>query len=293
MKRRDEVLVGVLMTVAILVAIMGSIWLTRGSFRQGYPLYAVFPWGAGLKQGQPVLLAGVAVGYVDDVELRREGTLLVSLRVHDDHEIPLGTTARVQAFGIFGDMVIALLPAGPHPDSFQPGDTIPAGAPEPTVADLITRADSVARSVQAITTSMEASLVQAGAIAELHRTIANTNRFITQLNTLAAEQSRQFGTAMTSLNRTLAAVDSAAVDSTVRNAQSVTQNLAQLTADFETTRSRLDSVLAKVEGGSGSMALLLNDPGLYNDARMLLTRLDSLTADFKANPRRYINLSIF
>ena len=41
------------------------------------------------------------------------------------------------------------------------------------------------------------------------------------------------------------------------------------------------------------VALLLNDPGLYNDLRRVLTRVDSLTADFKKNPKRYINLEIF
>ena len=38
---------------------------------------------------------------------------------------------------------------------------------------------------------------------------------------------------------------------------------------------------------------LLNDPGLYYDLRRLTTRLDSLTIDFKAHPRKYINLTIF
>jgi hypothetical protein len=38
---------------------------------------------------------------------------------------------------------------------------------------------------------------------------------------------------------------------------------------------------------------LMNDPGLYYDLRRLTSRLDSLTLDFKKNPRRYINLEIF
>ena len=37
----------------------------------------------------------------------------------------------------------------------------------------------------------------------------------------------------------------------------------------------------------------MNDPGLYNDLRRLSSRLDTLTADFKANPRKYIKFSVF
>ena len=35
MKRRDEVLVGVLLTVATIIGIMGTIWLVRGGLRAG------------------------------------------------------------------------------------------------------------------------------------------------------------------------------------------------------------------------------------------------------------------
>jgi phospholipid/cholesterol/gamma-HCH transport system substrate-binding protein len=69
--------------------------------------------------------------------------------------------------------------------------------------------------------------------------------------------------------------------------------MATLTNDMKTTTARIDSILAKVDNGNGTVAKLLNDPGMYNDVRMLIQRMDSLTADFKANPRKYINLKIF
>ena len=71
MKKRDEVLVGLLLIATIAIAVVGSLWLARGGLSKGYPLYAKFPWGAGLKQGQPVWLVGVSVGYVDNVDLKR------------------------------------------------------------------------------------------------------------------------------------------------------------------------------------------------------------------------------
>ena len=62
---------------------------------------------------------------------------------------------------------------------------------------------------------------------------------------------------------------------------------------LDVANTQLNSVLAKLESGEGSAGLLLNDPGMYRDTRALLARLDSLTADFQRNPRKYINLSIF
>ncbi len=59
------------------------------------------------------------------------------------------------------------------------------------------------------------------------------------------------------------------------------------------TTSHLDDVLAKVDTGGGSTGKLINDPALYNNVNMLLTRLDSLTSDFKQHPKKYVRLSIF
>src|SRR5918998_1248672 len=114
MKRRDEVLVGVLLTVGIVIAVIGTIWLSRGGLAQGYPLYARFQWGAGLKQGQQVQLGGVAIGYVDDIELDMlGGTVLVTMRVQPKYQVPQTTTAFVEAYGIFGDQIIAMRPSSP------------------------------------------------------------------------------------------------------------------------------------------------------------------------------------
>ena len=42
MKGRNQVLVGVFLTIALLVGIVGTIWLVRGGLSGGYPLYSVF-----------------------------------------------------------------------------------------------------------------------------------------------------------------------------------------------------------------------------------------------------------
>ena len=62
-KRRDELLVGLLLLVAVVLGIGGTIWIARGGLASGYPMFTRFKWGSGLKQGQPVLLAGVLLKF--------------------------------------------------------------------------------------------------------------------------------------------------------------------------------------------------------------------------------------
>ncbi|MGI8400875.1 MAG: MlaD family protein [Gemmatimonadaceae bacterium] len=293
MKTRDEVMVGLLVTVAVVVTVVGSLWLARGGLSKGYPLYAKFPWGAGLKQGQPVLLVGVNVGYVDQVDLHQDGILVTTLRVGKDYKVPVTSKAAVVPNGIFGDQAVALTPSKPDPRSFNPGDTIPIGPSTPGISELTSKADSITRSVNAITTALEQQLVAAGGIRDLRNTIGATNRLVNEFASIASEQSRQLSATMTSLRRATSAVDPAKVDSTVSNLRTASANMAEMSAQLKATTGKLDMIIAKVDSGNGSAAKLLNDPGAYNDVRALLQRMDSLIADIKKNPKRYINVKIF
>ena len=89
------------------------------------------------------------------------------------------------------------------------------------------------------------------------------------------------------------AIDPAKVDSTITNLRTASANMAAMSADLKATSGKLDAILAKVDSGPGSAAMLINDPGAYNDVRGLLQRMDSLLADIKKNPKRYINVKIF
>ena len=300
MKKRDDVLVGIVMVVAVLVAIVGSLWLARGGLSKGYPLYAKFPWNSGLKQGQPVLLAGVNVGYVDEVDLRPDGTVLTTFRVGKDYKVPRGTVATVVANGIFGDMAIALTPKAPNPNSIPPEDTVPVGPSSPGIAQITSKADSIATSVNAMTTALNRELIEAGGVADLRKALAssnalvlNMNRLVSQFSVIAAEQNRQLSMTQASLRRATSGIDSSKIDSTLSNIRATSANMAQLSADFRLTAVKLDSVVSKANTGTGSVGMMLNDPGAYNDVRALIQHMDSLLADVKKNPRKYINLSIF
>jgi phospholipid/cholesterol/gamma-HCH transport system substrate-binding protein len=293
MKRRNEVLVGALTIGALSTLILGGLWLARGGLTPGYPLYAKFPWGSGLKQGQPVQLAGVTIGFVDDVILRMDGTLVVKLGIRSEYQVPNTTTATVEPNGIFGDQLIALTPATPTATMLARGDTVPVGKPKPTIGDLLVQFDSVSRDVKDITKSVEVQLVQEGGANDLRRTLKSMADLASTLNRTVEQQSVELQKTMAAVRRGAQALDSTAIDSTVKNLRATSANVAELTKDLQTTTDKLNNVLGKLERGEGTAGKLLTDDSLYADLRRLTTRIDSLTVDFKANPRKYIKFSVF
>ena len=294
MKRRNEVLVGVLLTVATVIVVVGTIWLVRGGLSSGYPLYSRFQWGANVKQGQPVRLAGVQIGYVGHVSLDPRGTIVVTMKIEDQYKVPDNATALVQPVGFFGDQEIALNPSALNDTVyFAEGDTIPAAPLKPDIMALTARADTLSRRLDDVARTVQVEMVENGGIADLRKTLASTNQLVHSLSTIAEEQSRQLTLTMASFRRSANALDSAQIDSVVRNLKQTTANTARLTSDLQATTARLNGLLAAVDSGGGTAGRLLHDPGLYNDMRAAIQHLDSLTADVKKNPRKYINLSIF
>ena len=300
MRRRDEVLVGIFITVAAAIAILGTLWLVRGGLGSGYPLYSQFKWGQNLKPGQQVLLAGVAVGTVAEVKLRDEGTLAVTLRIDKGTKVPKNSVASVKPVGIFGDAAIALTPKGPSPVSYSPGDTVPVGPADTDIQAIMNRVDSIGATVQLMTKAINADLVASGGIKDMRKTLANAaelsqaaTRLSIQLNSIAAEQNRNLTATMTSFRRAASALDSAKIDSTMTNFRTSSASLTRIAANLDSTSQHANALIAGLERGNGTAGKLLRDSLLYNDLRNVVTHVDSVLADFKANPKKYIKISVF
>lgn len=293
MRRRDEVLVGGFTTIAIIVLALASIWLVRGGLNRGYLLHSKFAWGSGIKRSAPVWLVGVTVGTVDEVDLDPRGTLVVTYRIAREYKVPLGSVATIVPNGFFGDMAVALTPPAPNPESYAPGDTVPVGTTSAGLQALLQRADTLTSTVSIMMQTLKTQFVDSGGIAEMRKTAVALNRTLATFNEVAATQSREIQMTLVAVRKSLGAVDSARVDSTVRALQQSANNFQVLTTELQTASTRFNSLLTKVESGDGTMAKLINDPGLYNDIRRIATRVDSLMLDLMANPRKYLKFSVF
>lgn len=300
MKRTNEALVGLLLILGAAVAVFGSIWLVRGSLGKGYPVYARFPWGAGLKPGQPVLLAGVTAGSIADVEYDPAGTVRVTLRMTRGFSIPKGSEAQSIAVGFFGDRAIAIEPQVGVTETIPAGDSIKVVRSGATTDDIIATGDSISKDIRGITLPLRQMMTDSGGVTEVREILRSTSELTKQLNSVILAQNAQLTMAMTSVNRSLkalerttAALDSSRVDSLQRNAGRATANVAAITDSLRITMRSLNATMARLERGEGTAGKLLTDSLLYNDIRRLVIRVDSVTADFKRDPRKFIKFSVF
>ena len=103
--------------------------------------------------------------------------------------------------------------------------------------------------------------------------------------------------ALTSLRQVLQRLDLLAANSanqqTLANVRDATANLAEVTGTLRHTTQSLDSLLVKVNTGRGTFGQLVNDTTFLAELRRTNRHLDSLVTDFMANPRKYVNVSVF
>ena len=69
--------------------------------------------------------------------------------------------------------------------------------------------------------------------------------------------------------------------------------LASTVKNLQSTVTSLNGVLKKIESGEGSLGKLTKDEELYTNLSNASKELDLLLQDFRLNPKRYVNVSVF
>ena len=64
-------------------------------------------------------------------------------------------------------------------------------------------------------------------------------------------------------------------------------------AEMTQTLDQLNATLNKVNSGEGTIGKFVNDQALYDSLVDASANLSALLHDIKANPKRYINISVF
>ena len=293
MKRRDEIVVGLFTIVAVALLIGSMFWFARGGLSKGYAVYSTFAWGEGLKQGQPVLFSGANIGYVDEITLLDSG-LVIEMRIAKKQRIPEGTVAAIAPYGFFGDKLIALKPTQkPNGRYVEAGDTIGSATGGVQLDAIIARVDTITRGVNDMLASLKGELIDQGAIRSIRLTARSADSMIKMISKLANDQSIELTKTQEALRGFATSVDSARLKPAVESLQKATASADSLIRDFQVTNQQLKRLMAKADSGPGLIPRLLNDRAFADSVTATIAQFNSLMAEFKANPRKFIRLNIF
>lgn len=287
-----EMMVGTIVLVAAAIFGIGMMWLQGKSLRSRGGVVIEFPDAGDLKPASPVRVAGVPVGRVEDIKLVAQGDdYVVHVRVSLPNYIQpkVDATALVRPTGLAGDVTLVFDP-GDAAELLPKGQivkgTVPLGLMT-EAAGLADRADSVLfQAQQFVGPAMQERMART--LEEATKSLQSSQRLMATFNDPNTGPSAQLALTLTQLRGTLARLDTTLTAPAVLRARdqadTLVRNLSTMSAQFRATGARLDSVLARVERGEGTMGRIATDPALYDQMTRLTAQLDSLVQDIRANP---------
>ena len=291
-RQNFEVWLGLLAIVSAVVLFWGYFWLTGQPLgERGYHVMVVLPDAQGLSKGARVQVAGVEVGVVRSVQLAEPERVVIRLWVQRSVQLPRDSRALLQSVGVFGDQIVMLIP-GSSTTLAANGDTLTAGV----ATGLTDLAAELGEDAEALLKQLERLLADStidqvhGTVAALPGTVRGVERMVRENSSEFAAMSRSLRQTAETLNNTLSGAE---VDSTLADLRATAANMSETSDTLRDLADRLASVAEKIDNGEGTLGLMVNDPGLYQDLREATQSLASLTEDIRLNPGRYLKLAIF
>lgn len=290
---RSLAVVGAFVIAAAVAFLLLFIVTTNRSLAQRRAeLWIALPTADGLRKGDALLLRGVQVGEVRRIEFgpANEDVIVRAVLVRP---VPLtrNASARLVAADVFGRQSVVLVEGAGGP-ALQPGDTLRGTPPVSLTGRIEGMAGRLERMVGDTTVDSVHALLAAAAaaVAALERTALATEHAIhARQPALDVALTASAGVAA----NLRAASDSVALVALRERAHGSLVGLDRTAARLDSASVALLHVMARLEAGQGSLGMIASDPALYQRAVDTLASLESLITDVRANPKRYINVSVF
>jgi len=279
---KQEATVGALVLVSVLLFIGGTMWLGGKRFSTSPTVAVQFADAGTLKRGSPVRVSGVQLGSVDDIEFQGYGKVLVHLNLEEAAAPRRDAAAELASIGLVGDAVINFVP-GTAPEPL-PEDAVIVGTVKSGFMDIGTKLGDQASTVLGGVNEIRFREVSE----DLQRSLRAFERLAGVYSNTVTGPIAQLTTTMQGLRAVSARIDSvlvaAQLDRTARTADSLMLNLGRLSASAQSTAGQLDSVLARVNRGEGSLGKLMGDTTLYQNTQRLVRSLQEFVDELKKNP---------
>jgi len=299
LKITKEVKTAILVILGIAFLIFGINYLKgRNLLDASNTYYTIFEYNA-LTESSPVTIKGNNVGKIKNIKYDFEtGKTRVSFTVDKGLKFSKNSKIRLYEMGLMGGNAMAIIPA--EDGAFaEDGDVIESEVEKGLLDGLAGNFSNLSSGLDTTLKSADSLLIGLNALVEddsdkgLKSAIAELNATIKSFKNLSY-----------SFN-SLISKNEEGLTSVISNFDSISQDLASLSEDLKKaeiskTINDLDQTLLSVNGlisdlenGEGTLGLLLKDEKLYNNLEVATYQLKELLQDFKLNPKRYVQVSVF
>jgi phospholipid/cholesterol/gamma-HCH transport system substrate-binding protein len=301
LKITREIKTAILVIASILLFIWGYSFLKGSDLLSNYKtFYVQYDNVEGLVNSAPVTINGLNVGKVNKIEfLNSTGKIQVELQIKSDFPISKSSRASIYEPGLIGGKQIMITPNFDDNSIAESGMTL-QGDIKPGLTTLVAQrltplqekvekmvvsADELLKNVNAILDSKTKADLKSG-IANLDATLAEFKVASQNVNEMLADNKNKFNSTMTNVDK--ASANFAKMSDTLSKAE-----IGKTIKSLEKTLVSVDKIMTDVQSGKGTLGKLAKDETMYTNFTKTSKELELLLQDFRLNPTRYVNVSLF
>ncbi len=313
MKINNETKIGVMAVVGIVLLVLGFNFLKgKNFFKKERHIYAVYPDVQLLTKSNPVLINGVQVGSISNLDGGKDMRhIVVTVNLTKDINIPDNSIAVINP-PLLGSASMEIQ-LGSSSKYLKNGDTLlttlSGGAFDAAlkiinpvlyeVRNAVKSLDSVLHVVTGVFDATAKNNIK-GIIANLNTTTASFALSAASLQTILNTQNGALSHSLDNLSTFTANLNSnnAKLDSILENAKVASKKFADI--NLKKTLDTLNIAVnnfkqgaQKINSKDGSLGLLLNDKKLYENLQSTTNKINILLDDIRVHPKRYVNISVF
>ncbi|KNB62001.1 MlaD family protein [Chryseobacterium sp. Hurlbut01] len=310
MKFSKELKAGLIAILAVVgFVVLFQFMKGRSLFTTDNIFYAKYDNVEGLTQSSPVSINGLKVGQVDKIipQTSKDGKIhfIVKITVDDNFEFSKNSSLEIFEPGLMSgkEMRVNLAYGGA---TAKDGDTLQGAFKLGMMNSLSSQVGPVKDQLQTVLHRVDSLMVNANQVMnaqnreEIKILLHNLNKTVGALETTAGSVNRLVGNNDPKLQKVLDEASltmksgKVTLDKYGNLAESIdTQKLNSTIANLDNTVGQLNKVVSGIDRGEGSLGKIMKDDQLYNNLNAASTNLNALIEDLKANPKKYVNFSVF
>ncbi len=314
-KISNEVKIGVLVSIAIFIAIWGYQFLKgKNYFENRNTFYVVYDKVDGLSESSPVLINGLKVGLVTDIKFSYDtlNRIIVKMLVDNEYQIPDSSVAEIYSVDLMGSKAIRLN-FSKLKKFYNSGDTLSSTIEQDLKSQvsaqmlpLKAKAEELMLSIDSVMSVVQ-NIFNENTRDNLSKTFASIKETIKNLESASISLDTLMRNEKYVLARIFANVESI-TNNLKNNNEQITlilnnfsslsdslqkSNIKNTIQNANTALMQANNILGKINRGEGSFGLLINNDSLYRNLENASRNLDKLMLDFRENPKRYVRFSLF
>lgn len=264
MKLKNEVTVGAVVLVSIVILVVSAFWLSGKPWgEEQRDLTAIFHEVGELRTGNPVKFRGVRVGQIEAIRLAGQGQgVLVDMKIDPTIELPPQAAVVIAPASLFGDWQAELTSMSQQSELIfartNVEDVLP-GAALPDITELTAVGVRIAEDLQTLSDRVDLAFSEETALG-IRTTIENIEDISQQLTGFVEQQTRTYasmGDNMLAATQNVAEVTATVervaggveqeIPLIVANARQASQNLENLSLRIEAATQGLPAFMARAD----------------------------------------------